>query len=353
MNAKNAIKTANENLLSSRELAIFCEQIAMMLKSGMLIHDGIQMLVNDTSDAKRKNILQNVSDALHQNEPFDQALAASSAFPSYMIHMVSIGSEAGRLDKVMQSLASYYHRQYNLLEMTKSAIVYPSILIAMMLSVLLFLMAKVLPIFQNAFESLGSSLSTSAMSIFEVGQFVRYHSIWLIPVFVVLFIMFWWSIKSHYGKTMWQAWIARRSFSEKFSLSTFASSMALMLSSGLDTEESMKLSLDTIPNHKVKQKVSECIDIVSTQNGSLVDAFQSTRLFSNTTIGMLSIASKSGSIDSAMHYVAELYENEFEASITRKISLIEPTSVAVLSVLIGFVLIAIMFPLLGIMSSIH
>lgn len=345
------IKRTKQKPLSSRELAIFSEQVAMIIQSGMLIHTGLQMITDDTTDPRMKKILQEVSNHLEAQESLSQALALSGVFPDYLIHMVSIGTESGRLDSVMRSLSDYYSRQHTIGENLKSAIVYPAVLIFMMLTVLIFLVSKVLPIFQNVFQSLGTGLSSGATSIMSLGTMLAHYSFFfvIIVVFFILVILFLYYTEK--GRRIWGAWLAQRKLSEKFSISAFASSMALMLSSGLDTEHSMKLSVQMIPNNNVKSKVNQCIQRLEGGNESFISALENTKFFSNTTMGILSVGSKCGTIDSAMQYVADIYEDEFQSSVMKKISLIEPISVATLSVLIGIILISVMFPLLGVMSS--
>lgn len=352
MNSINNTKSSKVKPLSPRELSIFCEQAAMMIKSGMLLYYGMQMLAKDTEDIRIKGILEELSGRLATKESFEDALLSTGAFPDYMIHMVAIGSESGRLDSVMDSLSTYYNRQYNLREMIKSAIVYPSVLIGMMLTVLIFLITKVLPVFKNVFNSLGANLSASADLIVRVGNLLSHYSILLSIIIVLFFLSLLFFTKTKKGHDIWNKWLAQRKFSENFSISAFASSMALMLSSGLDTEQSMRLSLQMVVNTNVKSKIEQCIKLVSEHDESLIGALEKTNIFSNTTVGILSIGSKAGTLDSAMNFIADLYENEFQSSVMKKIALIEPISVSVLSILIGLILISVMFPLLGVMSSI-
>ncbi|WP_051280584.1 type II secretion system F family protein [Anaerovorax odorimutans] len=337
---------------SSIELSIFCEQVAMIIQSGMLIYSGLQMITDDTKDMRIKRVLQIVSDQLADNNSFDKALSATGAFPSYMIHMAAIGTETGKLDIIMQSLSKYYNQQHNMKEMIKSAVIYPAILIVMMLIVLIFLMVKVIPVFENVFHSLGMQISPSAAYMIKIGNMLNNYSFVFLIILCIIGIVVVFLTKTQRGNSIINNWISQRKFSEKFSISAFASSMSIMISSGIDTEQSLKLSLEVISNVNIKSKINNCINLIVNNNKSFVNAFECVNIFSNTTMGILSIGSKSGNLNSAMDYIADIYENEYQYIITKNISLIEPISVTILSILIGSILISIMLPLLSVMSSI-
>jgi type IV pilus assembly protein PilC len=337
--------------LTDRELAGFCEQFAMILKSGIMIHSGMQMIADDTANPDRKAVFQKISDALTDNGSLAQALKASGAFPEYMVHMIQIGTESGKLDTVMSGLSTYYNKQHTMRENLKSAILYPSVLVVMMLLVLIFLAAKVLPVFQGVYQSLGSEMSPWAQSIMKVGALLSQYSFLLILLLLIAAITALFMTKTERGKAMLSDFIGGRKASQGFSIASFTSSMAMMISSGLDIQHSMQLSMGVIGNRSIKEKVAHSYELLE-KNDSFIEALEQSGLFSNATIGILSMGKNSGSLDSAMQYVADIYDEEYQWELAKKVSLIEPVSIAILSVLIGTVLVSVMFPLLGILSSI-
>ena len=94
--------------LSNTEIAAFCSQTAMILRSGISSIEGISIMLEDSQNADEKELLSAVNDTLMQTGSLTQALADTHAYPDYMISMVRIGEQTGRLDDVMDSLAVYY-----------------------------------------------------------------------------------------------------------------------------------------------------------------------------------------------------------------------------------------------------
>ena len=338
--------------LSFRDLAMFSEQISMMIKSGIMLHSGMQMITDDTSNAQKKAVFQDVSTKLSEGSMLEDALKSSSAFPDYMIHMVEIGTKSGKLDVVMNALSSYYNRQQAMKENIKSAIVYPLVLIFMMLIVLVFLAAKVLPVFEQVFKSLGTQMSPWATYIMKVGSLFNQYSLVLIIVFIILAAISLFLIRTEAGKNAFTGFLMGKKTSQKFAIATFTSSMALMLSSGLDLELSIRLSRQAISNRAISDKIEKAQKLMNEESISFVDAMEKADLLSNTMTGFLLMGYQAGSIDTAMEYIAGLYEEEYQTALMRKVSLIEPISILVISVLIGSILVSVMFPLLGVLSTI-
>ena len=166
--------------LSNTETAAFCSQMAMILKSGISSVEGISILLEDVDDPDEKNLLTALNDTLIQTGDFSQSLKSTGAFPDYMVHMVTLGEQAGRLDEVMASLSDYYDKEAALNQTIRSAVTYPLIMILMMLLVILVLVTKIMPIFNQVFKQLGSEMSGLSLAILQAGCGID-HSV-LLPV---------------------------------------------------------------------------------------------------------------------------------------------------------------------------
>ena len=325
--------------LSFNNLAVFCEQISMMIKSGIMLHSGVQMITEDTSNTQKKAVFQKVSSLLAEGCSLDAALKASSAFPEYMIHMVEIGVKSGQLDTVMTDLSVYYNRQQSMRENIKSAIIYPFVLILMMLVVLIFLAAKVLPVFEQVFKSLGTHMSPWAAYIMKIGSLFNQYSLALVVIFLILAATSLFVLRTESGKNAFTGFLMGRKISEKFAIATFTSSMALMLSSGLDFDLSIRMSGKAISDRTVRGKIEKVRILMNEEATFFVDALEKVNLLSNTMTGLLSMGFQAGSIDSAMEYISGLYEEEYQFALMRRVSYIEPISIVIISVLIGSILV--------------
>ena len=350
MQDQNLTRGGNQYLTSS-ELSVFCQQVSMILAAGIPLHDGLALLTEDLGDRRLSAVLSQVSAQVSDRLPFSDALDAAGVFPSYLVNMVRIGSDSGRLDEVMSSLSAYYAREDSLRQTIKSAVIYPMALVVMMLLVMMVLSAKVLPVFQQVFLGLGTTMSPIATTIMNLGLAASRYSIALLIIAGILLSAVAYLFRSQQG-SQWVARItASGSMSDQISLARFTSSMAMMLASGLDTEHAIKLSSTVIQSHRIKGKVQECILLIE-EGTSFLNAITKTELYPQITLRMLSLGFQAGNMDTVMRQAAEASEEEIEASLLRRVSLIEPVSVAFLSILVGMILISVMLPLMSVISSI-
>lgn len=340
--------------LSNMEVSSFCSQMAMILRSGISSMEGLSLMLEEAQDSDEKALLAIMNDTLLTTGSFYEALASSGVFPGYMLQMVQIGEAAGKTDDVMAALAAHYEREASLAQSIKNALTYPLIMVFMMVLVVLVLVTKVMPVFNQVFIQLGSEMTGFSKAVLDFGTAISRSSIVLIDilVFLVVLVLYFSRTKSGRAKfSTFSAWFAgTRGLAEKISACRFASGMYLTLSSGMSPEESLSLTEALIDNDQFKKKLDACKEEVhdgEDLSGSLLQA----GVFSGLYARMTSIGSRTGSLDEVMQDIADKYQEELDLKFTRIIGMLEPTLVILLSLIVGVILLSVMLPLVGIMSN--
>lgn len=341
------MKNFKNKQLSSSELSFFCMQIALILKSGMLIHEGIELMYNDMEHGKVKNVIGNIKKELSDKIPLYNAMKKVEYFPSFLINMCQIGSLTGRLEDVMVSLSEYYDREEYLKLKIKNAIFYPTMLFAMMSAVIILLVVKIFPIFENMLKELGGSFSTGKLTG-KFTMFVVIAALFFIGLLIVAY-------KTNKGKVIiknfLRNFIVTKSIIKKITAYRFSYSMSLLLSSGMSIEKSIDTLSEITDDEELKDMIINCSNTMKTGD-SFIDALSKLSIFSNMHIQMLNMGQRSGELDEIMKKLTIIYEQEANQAINNAVSLIEPVLVGFLSIVIGAILISVMLPLMNIMSSI-
>ena len=341
--------------LKSNEISTFCKQMSLLLRAGIAPADGIDILAQDTKDASAKKLLDSISNVLHSGEKFHVALEMSEAFPDYVIHMVTIGEESGNMDTVMESLSDYYDREENIESNIKSAVSYPLIMVFMMLIVVMVLITKVLPIFNQVFAQLGTNMSGFAQSLLNLGNALNRYSIVMIIILVLLAAAFIYFSSTSGGKAnfkkLMRKWGPTKKLLTDIDIERFASGMVLTLSSGMDTYEGLALVKKLSDSPEMKDKIENCRNLLL-DGDSFPEALEKTDIFTSFYSQMISVGFQSGSMDQAMKQVSERIEKDTEKKIYSLISILEPTLVIILSVIVGMILLSVILPLMGIMTTI-
>ena len=352
---KKALKASKTKVLSNQETASFCGQYAMLLKSGIAPAEAAGILLSDTSDPSGKRILSDLYHILRTGEKFHIALSMCDVFPPYVISMIKIGEESGNLDSVLESLEIFYEQEDNLSDNFRSALMYPMVMIIMILMIVIVLITKVMPIFSQVFEQLGTTMSTLSQTLLSIGNVLNRWSLVLIIILVALGAFMIFTTQSRKGYVFLQK-ISRHigplnKLFYDIGVSRFASGMALAISSGMDTYTSLNLLKSIVENEEISGKIDICQKQIQ-QGDSFPEALTHADIFSNVYSRMVMVGFRSGSMEKVLQQIASRYELKTSKKINIVLSTLEPTLVIVLSLIVGLILLSVILPLMGIMSSI-
>ena len=341
--------------LSNTELTTFCSQFALILRSGISSLEGLSIMQEDSPKEEGQELLSGMIRTIEETGSLYEALTASEVFPPYLCSMVEIGEQSGRLDDVMASLSEHYRREDEMAKNIKSAVSYPLVMLGMMIVVIFVLIVKVLPVFNEVFQQLGTGLGGISGTILSLGNTVsRYALVFVLVAAVIagLFLYFAFTAKGRRQiRVFARSFLPTRKLMEKIACSRFASGMYLSLSSGLDTDQSLEM-VSRLVDHPVIQEKIRNIQALILEGTSFADAVSQTNMFSGIYARMVSIGYKTGAMDDVMKQISAQYDEEIDSRMSDLVAKLEPTLVAILSIIVGLILLSVMLPLMGIMSNI-
>ena len=177
------------NILNGAELSSFCQQINMVIKAGLPIYYGLSILHDETKDPTSKALWGTIYQRTEQGATLYEALLPTGMFPKYMLQMVHIGEQTGRLEEVLDSLSTYYEREAEIQDSVRHAVTYPLLMSVMMFAVLIVMITKIVPIFADVYANLGSSLSGSAEFLMNMSHFLNQYLLWFMIGLILLCIL--------------------------------------------------------------------------------------------------------------------------------------------------------------------
>lgn len=341
--------------LSNQEIASFCGQCAMLFQAGITPAESMNIMLSDSKATTAKEILSTIQDICRKGNSFSKALKKTGVFPEYVLHMIRLGEESGHLDDVMQSLSDYYEREQSIAESVRNAVRYPFIMIAVMMLVIFVLLGKVMPIFNQVFIQLGSEMTGISATLLHLGSSLNRYSVIVVAVLIALVILYLLATKTKFGRKISRrilsAFPLTRGFYQKLAAGRFANGMALTISSGMDTFSSLDMVSEIVEHKGMQTKIDECKKALKS-GANFSEALSGSGIFTNLYARMISIGFRTGSIDVVMQKIADNYDRETEKKLHSIISVLEPTLVIFLSIIVGLILLSVIFPLMGIMSSI-
>ena len=338
--------------MAAGDLALFCSQAAVLLKSGIPLDDGLAAIGETLPEAGRA-VVDKLSADYQESYSLEKAMESSGVFPAYLMRMVGIGERAGKLEDVFVSLAAYYERDARMKGQIRRSVLYPMVSICAMAIVVAVLVWKVLPIFRDVLSSLGA-VSGAAGMLMDLGPALGIGVLVLLGILILAAAAGALLFKCGKGDFIRAAFVkippVRRTL-EKVSASRFASVLSMLLSSGYQMEEALEFLPAILPDRNSAEKVRRIGERVG-QGETMPDAVEAEGIFPGLYGRMVAIGQRTGALDSVMGKLAAIYEEEADAAIQSLTGAIEPLLVGVLSLAVGAILFSVMLPLLGVMSSI-
>ena len=223
------------------EIASLCRELALLLHAGVRAGDGLALLAEEEPETQRRKQLEEMARQVDDGASLGEALAGQGLFPAYVTGLVTVGERSGRTEEALNALSVYYEQRDQLDRQVRSALLYPSVLLA-----------KVLPVFDQVYASLGGELTGVAGGLLTLGRALDAAMPVLCAVLgVVVIFLAVFSLSGGFRERLlafWQRRFGDRGVSRRLNAARFAQAMAMGLQSGLPMEEALELK-DLIDQH--------------------------------------------------------------------------------------------------------
>jgi type IV pilus assembly protein PilC len=268
--------------------------------------------------------------------------------------MTGIGEQTGQLESVMNGLAEYYSREERIRTSVVNAVTYPLVLGIMLVLIVMIMLWKVLPVFQRVLNSMGVEMTGAGATMMKLGSTIGWVVLALVGLVVlavlVIAILMKTSMREDVLAFLRKLFPPVRNLSMKLSSSRVASVLSMMLQSGFPTGEALRLMPSILSDAEASERVTGIHKNLEA-GMSFADATEKSQLFEGLHNRMIRMGVAAGREDQVMSKIAGIYEEQVESGISQLVSIIEPTLIALLSVVIGAILLSVMLPMAGILSS--
>lgn len=338
--------------IGTKDISIFCRQLATMLESGVSITYSMEILSEQIPNKKLREILTKVNEDIRKGEELSVAMGKyDDQFPPLLVNMVKVGENSGTLDTIMNRMAVYYENQTKMNGKIKNAMIYPIILGVVTVAIVSFILIYLMPMFVEMFESSESELPQMTQIVLNMSEFLRVN---FLAIFGGAALGFG---GLHYYTSRVASGIYMKSFVQlKYSLfkdlnnktivSRFARSLSTVLSSGLSITSSLDVISGVLGNDYAKTKL-KLVKENMLIGESLSESIKLAEIFPPMLISMIKIGEESGDLDGILEKTANFYDEELERAIANFTAMLEPIMIVVMGVIVGFLVISILSPMFG------
>lgn len=341
--------------LTADQISVLCYQLSLVGKAGVPWESGIEALQGDAKEPWQKALLEQLGHALRQGLSLDAALKETGAFPRYLLHMVEIGQAAGQTEQVFDALSTYYRQEDETERAMRRMVVYPCLMGVLIAVILLTLMTKVLPVFEQVFDQLGMSLSLTTQLLLRFGQMSKGLSVALAVLLLLGAAVLGFFFYTDKGRKMLfqrgKKALSGRTAALAVDRSRFLSSMAMMLSSGLPIDRAMEYAVALLEGSDMEAALRAAREQME-KGLSFPKAVEQAEILDNLQCGLLLAGFRGGDPDQTLREIAARCQQEAQELLSRRLGRFEYVLLFVLCASVGVVLLSVMLPLLGVMSTI-
>ena len=352
---KQAAKGKAAAKLKPAETVNFLQQLATLIDSGMPLVEALASIAEGMENARSNAVISSVRQQVLEGKSLADALRTHH-FDDVICNMVAAGEETGQLDAVSMRLSELLERRQALSQELLSATLYPVIILAFGVIVMLFLLAVVVPQIVSVFERAGGDLPALTVFVIATSEFIRSHGLLLILLFsasVFTYIMAMKKERMRYKRDEILLKIpALSSLLLKTNTSRYTRTLGMLLEGGVPALVAMKIAQQSITLLPMREAVTQARDMLR-EGASLADGLKTGGFVPLLALRMIAVGEQSGTLDKMLIRVADNYDKESSRNIKRLLTIMEPLLVMGMAVGVGTLAMAILLPIVEMNQLVH
>jgi len=349
-----------------KEFAVFCRQMATMVKAGVTIMSSISAIAAQVENHLLADTLSSIGKDLESGKTFSEACQKhKDVFPNIFTSMAEAGETSGALDEVLDRMAEYFENQAEIRQKVKSATTYPSFIGVAAVIIVIVLMMTVIPSFAGMFADSGMELpliTKILMTISEVMQ--NYYYIFFPVLGGAVFSILSWTKTTKGRHTVQRLSLKVPKFGtiiKNSAIGRFCRSLGILVASGVPMMQALEIVARVVDNVEYSSAILHARRGVS-EGMTLSQGLSGSSHFTPLVLHMLKVGEEAGALDEMLNKVADFYEDEVKYTVDRLSSIIEPLMIFGLAIIVGIILAAVMLPMfsmtgavdvVGIVSSLY
>lgn len=343
--------------VSLQDLSIMTRQFSTLQSANVPLDESLRALTEQVENAVLRNTLSAVKDMVNEGRSLGDACGQfPNIFDRLYVNMVKAGETSGNLGVVLERLADFQEYQVAVRGKIFSALAYPAIMISASMAIIVYLFVSVVPKLQKVFDSLKVTLPWYTQTLINISEFLQTK--WYI-VIVGCFALYW-GFKSWYktdaGRNKFDTLSLKfpivGSIILRTNVSKFTKTLSTLLGSGVPIITALDITKNVISNQPISDAVKAAKQQVQ-EGESLAATIEKSKRFPPLVVHMIRTGEKTGELEQMLKHVSDAYDAEVERKIDTLISMIEPLMIIVMGGIVALVVVAMLVPMMSIMSRIH
>ena len=339
------------------DLANTTRQLATLLSSGLPLMDALSVLVEQEETEALKGALSSVRDSVREGASLADALKSNpKAFSQLYINMVSAGESSGTLEVTLDRLADFLDEQVRFRGRISAALAYPAFMTVIGIGMLFFIFSFVMPRVVGMFEDMKQQLPLITLLLLGIVRFLS--TFWWALILAVAGGVYYFRryARTQAGRENIDARLLRMpvfgTLIRMIAVSRFTRTLGTLLQSGVPTLTALDIVKSVIGNTVLANAIQQARENVR-EGEPIADPLRRSGLFPPVVVQMVAVGEKSGELEKMLLKISDSFDRTVETRLTGLMALMEPVIILVMGLIIGFVVIAIMLPMLQMSSGVQ
>ena len=345
------------NRVGLKQVAIFTRQVGSMVGAGIALPSALEIVSEQVKNKRLRQVIIEVKNEVEGGSKFSETLAKyPDVFDRLLVSMVEAGEATGNLDTMLSRYFMYAEKVLALRRKVITAMVYPSVVLVLAVTIVAFLLIKIVPTFTALFRESGVELPVLTAFIIDLSNFTKSNFLYVVLGLVAFFILFRIALRNDSVRRVYDR-LKLRMFIigpllRRVSVARFSRTLATMVKSGISILEAMDIIAKTSGNKVIEEAILKSRTEVA-RGESLSKSLNKAGVFPNMVIQMMAAGEQTGALDEMMDKVADFYDEEVDAAVAALTSLLEPFMLIFLGGFIGLIVIALYLPIFKMAATIH
>jgi type IV pilus assembly protein PilC len=340
--------------ITPQDTVIFSKQFATMVKAGLPILSTLANLRDQTEHPAMKEIIEDIRKSLEGGVTLSKCFSKyPKTFDNIYVNLIKAGEASGKLDLFLIKLVESLEKKEAIKKKIKGALMYPAVMFIVAMSVMVFMLTNVVPVFAEMYAGMGVALPTPTAVILQASDFMRGSGGKM--VFLTLAVSFgifkYTTTKIAKIKYIWHQRVLKLPIFGPMILKSMLARIALVMgnlsAAGVNLLESIEIAKSVSTNVVVTEALENVKKGVFSGD-TLTKLFLKEPIFPPTFSQLISVGEQTGSLDEMFTAVASYYEEEFDTAVENMSTLIEPIMIVFMGSMIGGLMIAMYSPIFNI-----
>ena len=345
--------------VKQRDLAVFARQFATLAGSGLPLLRSLSVLERQSKNPTLAKTLADVRSDIESGTSLSDAMARhDKVFPRLVVAMIRAGETGGFLDDALERVAVITEKDAALRGKIKSAMTYPTIVLAFSAVMVAIVLIFIVPIFESMFASLGGTLPLPTRII--VG--VSHAMVWLAPLTAVVVGLGVLGLRRQLRHS--EAWRLRfdrillklpifGTLLGKIAVSRFSRTLGTLLEVGVPAMQALDVVGETSGNAVIGVETVKIKDAIRNGRPMSTPMGAPDSVFPPMVAEMVEVGEESGQISAMLDKIADFYEREVDEATESLTAAIEPVMVVGMGGIVGAMVVCLYLPMFSIYQNIQ